>query len=207
MILHTDISTRSRRGFTLTEILLAMLVFAIAISTILALLARSVETAQEILTKDEALGLSTAVEDYMTAIPFATAYEVVRDPDRRLLFAYQYRADSDSDPVADPDSPYEVIATAREPADIPDIPTLTPALESRFFRVVLSVSPTNPATQPGAPADPPLPLPANPDTGYPPNYNSAVLVVFAEFYPVPTVAFIPEDTVPPVFSYNFAVRR
>jgi Tfp pilus assembly protein PilV len=90
--------SKSKAGFTLAEILLAMMVFAIAISTILALLARSIETADSILVKDEAIGLSSAVDSFMNEQAFATVYEDVLSG--KGLFAYHYRANPGS-PRAD----------------------------------------------------------------------------------------------------------
>lgn len=203
---HIPSTCRIRRaGFTLAEILLAMLVFAIAITTILALLARSVETAQEILTKDEAIGLSSSVENFMTSIPFLEAYQLLpANPAAPpgVLFAYQYRSDPNTgNPVADPDEDYEVVPWASKSTDLPSLNALSPALESRLFKVALRVSPANPAPTGQV-------LHPDPNTGNPLNYNSAVVVVYAEFYPVPTYDFDPiARGLEPVFSFNFAVRR
>ncbi|MDA3875341.1 MAG: prepilin-type N-terminal cleavage/methylation domain-containing protein [Kiritimatiellae bacterium] len=206
---------KTKRGFTLAEILLAMLVFAIAITTILALLARSVETAQEILTKDEAIGLSSAVENYMTSIPFyadpasgPNAYQIVRD--EIDLFAYKYRGDPANPRTDGTLTPVttggEVVPGVRYAGNNPELRDDIEALDSRLFRVTVEVSPANPLGD-GA-------LPANPNTisGSELSYNSAVLVVYARFFAVPAETFEIRDgdgdfIFEPVFSFNFAVRR
>jgi type II secretory pathway pseudopilin PulG len=217
-----------RAGFTLAEILLAMLVFAIAISTILALLARSIEMADEILLKDEAINLSSALDAYMTELPFIDAYNIIYDaqPDAGVLYAFQYRgdlteaprtSDSNLEPYALSDASilgqsYTITPAIREPGT-GELATDNAEREGRLFRVELSQSPANPyfIQRGGSPTNL-IPLPDNPNdasasvTGFP-NYDSAVLVLFAEFYPVPIVGFEPDDDVEPVFSFNFAVRR
>jgi len=202
-------ASTARTGFTLAEILLAMLVFAIAISTILALLARSVETAQEILTKDEAMGLSSAVEGHLNSMSFLEAYNVVRGPG--VVLAYKYRGNPDSVrnedgtliPVNNPDDTHVLTPGVR----VLDQNNLDPLLDfdlearsGRLFWVNLSVSEANPAGT-TLPDDPNLPSPDGVA------YNSAVLVVLAKFYVVPTRTFVPPDTMDPVFAFNFAVRR
>jgi|GEM_PF-1097766 len=231
-------SPQSRSGFTLAEILLAMMVFAIAITTILALLARSIETADSIIVKDEAISLSSAVDSYMSGLPFydltdpLNAYSSVQDSGRRLLYTYQYRAipNTDrgdgtpevftgdmSDSVVGTD--YIIVSGVRDPS-VPIqrgyLATDIGAIESRFFLVSLEVSPANPFN---GTLDP-NPNAAGGSDGFP-VYDSAVLVIFAEFYSVsPTTETDkndlidvnntpsnPDDDLTPVFSFNFAVRR
>jgi type II secretory pathway pseudopilin PulG len=208
-------SSKRRAGYTLVEILLAMLVFSIAITTILALLARSIEQVNRIVLKDEAMRLSGAVEEYMRAQPFNTAYAIVSSA--RVLNAFNYRAL----PATSGTGSEGNLPTRADPADrsgimgkdflvVPGVSSLPDgdstlmkfffAREGRWFKVRLTLSATNPI--PG-----PTPLPANPDT-----YPHAVVVVYAEFYAVstPQITVMPWASTPPanpVFAYNFAVRR
>ncbi|MCC5847192.1 MAG: prepilin-type N-terminal cleavage/methylation domain-containing protein [Verrucomicrobia bacterium] len=217
---------RRRAGFTLAEILLAMLVFAIAITTILALLARSIETVDEIVLRDEAMRLSSAVESFMRDLPFNEAYEFVRnesvylqgnfysaDPNRNLRVdgtmweipitdRNQAQMNAGEDflvaPVVRPNRPFTAnngrainLGAARNLAERD-----YRARMGRYFQIRLVVSETNPI----AAAD----MPSNPD-----DYESAVIVVYAEFYPMPTWerVFSDNPNARPVYSYNFAVRR
>lgn len=197
--------SKSRSGFTLAEILLAMMVFAIAISTILALLARSIETADSILIKDEAIGLSSAVDSYMNELPFVTAFGAVEQGIN--LFTYHYRAKPQADgslipyPVVESSAQLGtdyVIVSGVRPSTDPDINADVEALEGRLFYVRLSVSEANPLGKVISGRDPNS---VDDTTGY----NSAVLVIFAEFYLVPNTNITPTGS--PVFSFNFAVRR
>ncbi len=204
--------TQDRGGYTLVEILLAMLVFAIAITTILALLARSIEQVNRIVLKDEAMRLSGAVEEYMRAQPFNTAYGLLASG--QVLNAFNYRAA----PVTSGSGTEGNLPTRNPPEDrsgimgtdywvVPGVSSLPPgdsslvnffrAREGRWFKVRLTLSGTNPI------ADPAL-MPANPDT-----YPHAVVVIYAEFYAVSNPAVVTPWTqgMTPVFAYNFAVRR
>jgi hypothetical protein len=67
------------------------------------------------------------------------------------------------------------------------------AREGRLYKVRISLSPTNPATN--------APLPNLPN-----DYLSAVLVVYAEYFPVGNIAS-PVTSLSPVYAYNFAIRR
>ena len=212
-----------RAGFTLAEILLAMLVFAIAITTILALLARSIETVDEIVLRDEAMRLSSAVEGFMRDIPFNEAYEIVRN-EGIYLHGNFYAGDPDQALRVD-STPREFSITDRQQAqmvagqDFISIPVIRPnraytatdgrvitaaqsavlarrdfdARVGRYFQVRLVESETNPVD-----------MVPNPD-----NYESAVIVIYAEFYPMPThqSVFSDNPNARPVYSYNFAVRR
>lgn len=220
-----------KAGFTLSEILIAMLVFAIAITTILALLARSIEAVDEIVLKDEAMRLSGTVEAFMSDIPFNDAYRLVRQ--NHFLHTFVY--------AGDPNAGRSHDGTMRQiPGDPPNFASLTagedfvpfpavwatgrytapngnsvnetisariagrtfPARTGRYFHVRLSISGTNPI--------PAGSLPPNPD-----DYESAVLVVFAEFFPANTPprndqhpeARFNQPGARSAYSYNFAVRR
>ncbi len=198
------VNTNRRSGFTLAEILLAMLVFAIAITTILALLARSIETVDDIVLKDEAMRLSSAVERELGNKPFSDLYNLVRATSAENpleINAFHYRASPDAIRTPEPD---------RNETDVVIVPFVrergasTPtggiaeasafaARDGRFFRVLIQVSPTNPEG---------TSLPNTSDA-----YPSAALVLFARFIPIggPNlgVPANPRD----VYSYNFAVRR
>jgi type II secretory pathway pseudopilin PulG len=199
--------SKSKAGFTLAEILLAMMVFAIAISTILALLARSIETADSILVKDEAIALSSAVDSFMSELPFAEAFNGVVNGAAPYVFAYQFKARKNGDgtltPVAvlnDSDqlgSTYLVVPRVRGSTET-ELDSEVTAREGRLFRVNLEVSPANPLGTNLGGRDPD----SVDDTS---GYNSAVLVIFAEFYQVPDTGATPATD--PVFSFNFAVRR
>lgn len=204
----------SRAGFTLAEILLAMLVFAIAISTILALLARSIETADEILLKNEAIDLSSALDSYLSEQPFTEVYDIVRSGG--FVYAYQYRGDLDESTYQNDGSlaPYTLDANSELGQDYtitpairdPDV-TSTPQLEAedlvregRLFHIKLIESPANPySIENGGVGN----LPTDPNGS--PFYDSAVLVMLAEFYPIPAIGVPPGPE--PVFSFNLAVRR
>lgn len=209
---HESLDRKS--GFTLAEILLAMLVFAIAISTILALLARSIETVDEILLKDEAMRLGGAVENFMEEMPFTEAYDLIHreimSPDSVHVYAYFYRGEPGNSrddgtlvPVSNPLENHVVVPGVRGGND-DLIDDDVAARESRIFRVKMEVSPANPFGDEDDLRDVPDP---NAVVGGVPEYDSAVLVVFAEFYPVPSVGFPLTDESSPVYSYNFAVRR
>ena len=201
-----------RGGFTLAEILLAMLVFSIAISTILALLARSIETADEILLKDEAINLSSALDAYMTELPFEDAYDIIESsqPDPGFVYAYQYRAIPNTDQGDGTLAPFtgdlttstmgvDYVITPGIRDTIP--PAESAAREGRLFHIRLSESPANPYGIKNGVGN----LPSDPnDPGD--FYDEAILVVFAEFVPVP-VAVAPAADADSVFSFNFAVRR
>lgn len=196
----TTHSTFKRAGFTLSEILLAMLVFAIAITTILALLARSIETVDEIILKDEAMRLSGAMESELAQLTFNEVYALVRQlgdgsPTPPVLHVLHYRVD--------PQTLQPRISRDGNPGEdylvIPFVGTVLDAesdqfraREGRYFQVRLLESATNPVAM-------------VPD---PNNYMSAVVVIYAEFVPlaVPTMNAY-TTTVRPVYSYNFAVRR
>ncbi len=206
------VNTNRRSGFTLAEILLAMLVFAIAITTILALLARSIETVDDIVLKDEAMRLSSAVERELTQIPFRDLYEsfAPHSTSERYMHAFHYRViPSNRQPQTDRASQeFQVVPFAhpfdqggndwRPSVDKPDPSEPFQARDGRYFRVRLSVSPTNPKDK-----DDEKETPSNAD-----NYESAALVLFAEFIPLgsPAVTTVP-NTARVVYSYNFAVRR
>lgn len=206
------LTNRKRSGFTLTELLLAMLVFAIAITTILALLARSIETVDEVLLKDEAMRLSGAVEDFFENQPFNTSYSRSRAvaEDVIQLVAFNYRGIPDQsfndgalrpylpldgipneDFVITPNVRYKYVNDAANTV----LNSTIQAQEGRLFMVKLSISPNNPVA---------APLPGNPD-----NYSSAVLVLFAEYYPVSSLNNLDVDAlgISPAYSYTFAIRR
>ena len=203
--------TDARSGFTLAEILLAMLVFAIAITTILALLARSIETVDEIVLRDEAMRLSSAVERELSQIPFRRLYQSFAPHDSavREMHAFQYRIDPTTrNPVANLGVDTFAVVPFAHPVGgngwHQDVETPNPqepfnVRDGRYFRVRLSVSPTNPI--------PPGDMPADSDD---PNdlYESAALVLFAEFIPMggPLAGAVPASP-RGVYSYNFAVRR
>ncbi|MGA0370011.1 MAG: type IV pilus modification PilV family protein, partial [Kiritimatiellia bacterium] len=185
---------------TLAEILLAMMVFAIAITTILGLLARSIETADSILIKDEAINLSSAVDSYMSELPFADAYDLVTASGRASLYAFNYRMNPNTlTPHQNLDSgdtlgeDYVVVPGVFETVS----DALDEAREGRLFEVKLSVSPVNPSSK-------------TPNVD---DYDQAVLVILADFYNVPSTSFVvqtdtsKDDYIPPVFSFTFAVRR
>jgi Tfp pilus assembly protein PilV len=201
----------SKNGFSLAELLLAMLVFAIAITTILALLARSIETVDEILLKDEAMRLSGALENFFEETPFNDSYNILSSGDR--LFTYMYRGDLNAAARADgtlvPYTSRDQYSDTGEQnfTAVPSVRRLTgatapaeltadlSALQGRLFYVKLQISPNNPVDV-GS-------MGANPDT-----YPSAVVVVFAEFYPVPTLETdVDAVGISPAYSYTFAVRR
>lgn len=219
---HSTLSTGSirrsdRQGFTLAELLLAMLVFAIAITTILALLARSIETVDEILVKDEAMRLSGAVEDHFENLPFDTSYNIIRSigsGNQVNVFAYLYRGDSENvrddgtlEPVVSregvPGEAFEVVPGVRRTSGnfVPRrLEEDLAAREGRLFHVRLTLSPNNPVYNEGSPGSS---LPNNPD-----NYPSAVVVVLAEYFAIPNLEADLDDLGnSPAYSYNFAVRR
>ncbi|WFB37361.1 prepilin-type N-terminal cleavage/methylation domain-containing protein [Kiritimatiellota bacterium B12222] len=208
-------NTISRKsGFTLAEILLAMMVFAIAITTILALLSRTLEQTDSVLVKDEAINLSSAVDNFMSEIPFTTAYQAVVNQPNSHLFAYQYRAEVNGSgvlvpyPTVQPGDQvgvdYEVVTGVRWPGDVAELAAEVAALDGRLFKVYLEVSEANPLGNTGLDSDP------NTVSGSPAvlSYDSAVLVVFAEMYAVPSTEFpLVRTEVTPDFSFNFAVSR
>lgn len=196
-------SHKRKAGFTLAEILLAMMVFAIAITTILGLLARSIETADTILIKDEAIGLSSSVESFMSELSFVDAFNGVKNGVD--LYAYRYRTKPDGVDTApaltDADQlgvTYLVVPRVRPDNDDPNLDIEIAAREGRLFRVNLEVSPANPL---GEDISSRSPDSVDDTTGY----NSAVLVILADFYEVPDKS-VPSGN-DPVFSFNFAVRR
>ncbi len=205
------VNTNRRSGFTLAEILLAMLVFAIAITTILALLARSIETVDEIVLKDEAMRLSSAVERELSQIPFRRLYQSFAPHNNavREMHVFHYRVDpEDREPVANLGVREFAVVPFVHPVtgggwhasiDTPDPQDAFNVREGRYFRVRLSVSPTNP-----------IPLNDMPADSDDPNdlYESAALVLFAEFIPIggPFAGAVPASP-RVVYSYNFAVRR
>ena len=211
---------RCKIGFTLAEILLAMLVFSIAISTILALLARSIETADSIIIKDQAMGLSSAVDNYMSEIAFTDAYNEIQSGPA-VLFAYEYRADPASSrtdgtlqpyPVLGQDDvlgeDYVVVPGIRITGDT-ELQNDLQASEGRLFQVRLSLSPANPYDNDSNPNNDVI-LPSDPNaagSGGLPAYDQAVLVIFAEFFQVPNINFTVAQDTEPIFSFNFAVRR
>ncbi|MDF3129928.1 prepilin-type N-terminal cleavage/methylation domain-containing protein [Kiritimatiellaeota bacterium B1221] len=209
-------ATKVKAGFTLAEILLAMMVFAIAITTILGLLARSIETADTILVKDEAITLSSALDSAMSEMDFDTAYDQVRQGGH--LYAYHYRADPEN---TNSDGTLRAFTNITGSSMIGEDYVVVPgvrlsgdsllaadmnALDGRLFYVELSESDANPYTIQNGKGN----LPADPDAagsnGYP-AYDSAVIVVFAEFYEVSNTTNPPAGSANPVFSFNFAVRR
>jgi prepilin-type N-terminal cleavage/methylation domain-containing protein len=206
----------SRKGFTLAELLLAMLVFAIAITTIIALLARSIETVDEVLVKDEAMRLSGALEEMLEREDFDTVYSWavnwaanVGTSKEIKVFSFNYRADPNGTPRTQDGSLPPVASRAGTVGeDYIIVPSHRrtvgsfvsklfqeelAALEGRLFYVRFSLSPNNPE-----------PLAASSDA-----YPSAVLVFYAEFFPVPNLDFTDVDDlgISPAFSYNLAVRR
>lgn len=190
----SNTSSRSRAGFTLSEILLAMLVFAIAISTILALLARSIEAVDEIVLKDEAMRLSSALERDLQSRAFNDVFGILQanQPSPVVLQALHHRVVSDRQ-TPRPDrtgvvgQDYFVVPFV----DVVAPPDVFQARDGRLFAVRLQVSPTNPLG---------VTLPANPNT-----YESAAIVIFAEFIPIAAPGQTPAGN--PVYAYNFAVRR
>lgn len=185
----------SRAGFTLAEILLAMLVFSIAITTILALLARSIETVDDIVLRDEAMRLSSAVEQELSNAPFAAVYNQFATSGQVFMHAFHYRVSNDDQraPVVDR-TITDVLILPFVTGVNNSVPDRFAAREGRYYRVRLSVSPTNPL-----------------GTNLPPShldYESAALVLFAEFFPLgsPSVTGVPANA-REVYAYNFAVRR
>ncbi len=212
---------RSRAGFTLAEILLSMLVFSIAITTILALLARSIETVDEIVMKDEAMRLSSAVEAFMDSLAFDSVYQkfVVEG---QPLVVYFYRGDpngslrtrsdaekanfgEDSTPPpytgleGRPGEDFILVAKARIPGD-PYLAGDIPVKKGNAFRVELTLSSANPVDAASMP----------PSSA---TYPAAVLVFDAVFSPdnrnisLAGVDFNTPLGSPPVYEYSFAVRR
>jgi prepilin-type N-terminal cleavage/methylation domain-containing protein len=181
-----------RSGFTLAEILLAMLVFSIAITTILALLARSIETVDEIVLKDEAMRLSSAVEQQLMELPFNDLYASIYPDNVIEMRAFHFRANNDDDRDPQPNRAIEdvVILPFAQPVGV-DPDAEFAARDGRYFRVRLQLSPTNPT----------------PLTPLADNYPSAALVLFAEFIPLagPSASIPASPRI--VYSYNFAVRR
>ncbi len=204
--------SQTKAGFTLTELLLAMLVFAIAITTILALLARSIETVDEVLLKDEAMRLSGAVEDFFENQDFNTSYRnsLRAANDQIQLVAFNYRGipgDAHFNGTLRPYlplggvinedwvlTPWVSFKLASE-VNNAQLNSVIRAQEGRLFLVKLSVSPNNPVSPP---------LPNFADT-----YASAVLVLFAEYYPVSSLDNLDVDAlgISPAYSYTFAIRR
>jgi len=202
-----------KSGFTLAELLLAMLVFAVAITTILALLARSIETVDEILVKDEAMRLSGTVEDEFQSQAFSTVYNWVSNlgsGSEVKVLAYTYRGDPESprsDGTLTPVSSRAgvlgedyIITRGVRRITGSFVPRLLTddlaALEGRVFLVEYELSPNNPV-------DPGDMTPTS-DT-----YPSAVLVLSMNYYPIPDLNNRDVDAlgISPAFSYSFAVRR
>lgn len=84
---------KRRAGFTLMEVLLAMLVFVTAITTILALLIRSVEKVNEVVKQDQAVRLTSTVENFFNKIGFDSTYNTVFVNNEVNYVAFRYRAD------------------------------------------------------------------------------------------------------------------
>ena len=190
-MIQISTSTQRRAGFTLAEILLAMLVFAIAITTILALLARSIETVDEIVLKDEAMRLSSAVERELINMEFDVVYNAITSNPFIEMHAFHYRVNT-NDRLPQPDRTVEdVIILPFADGVNEEVNDEFAARDGRYFRVRLTLSPTNPTT-PTPTAD---------------EYPSAALVVFAEFIPLGAPGITTPATPRVVYSYNFAVRR
>jgi len=187
-------SQSRRAGFTLSEILLAMLVFTIAISTILALLARSIEAVDEIVVKDEAMRISSALEQHLQSMSFNNVFGEIRN--NTVYQAFHYRVGSDQ-------STPRIDRTGAAGVDYFVVPFIGTgqtaasnefrAREGRFFLVKLTVSPTNPLG---------TSLPVTADT-----YMSAALVIYAEFFTIGSPGSSIPANATPVYAYNFAVRR
>jgi len=211
-MIHVPTPPSSKKsGFTLAEILLAMLVFSIAISTILALLARSIEMVDEVMVKDEAMRLTGAVEQYMNdGLTFKEAYDAIRNGES--LYAFQYRGDpsnvdSGGRPAPVPDATGtlgEDFVVAGVVAPAKNFSSSTPAnlaREGRLFQVDLEVSSANPTQT--VPADPDVLQSTTPPSL---SYNHAVIVAHATFYPVSAPGSGTTGG-QPAFAYSFAVRR
>lgn len=205
---------KSRGGFTLVEILLAMMVFAIAITTILALLARTIESVGEVVLKDEAMRLCPALEAKLRSMPFDEVYNLVQPTvgtsSKAAIYAYFYRGKpnttrSDGSLVPETDGRGTpgvdfVVTPGVRLIGGSELKEDIAAKNGTVFRVNLEV-PDQFAT---------VPFPAgNPDA-----YNSAVIVLYAEFYPdyrninISGVNFGSQPAGSKVaFAYNFAVRR
>lgn len=198
---------QNKQGFSLAETLLAMLVFSIAITTILGLLAASINTVNRIALQDEAMRLSTAVEREIRKDPFVQAYTAIRDG--RLYYAFHYRAHptdvrSEGTQAALSDAQWAALTTRVPGQDYLVLPSVrldktttefdedAAALNGRMFAVRIRLSPTNPISNP----------PNNPD-----DYDFAVIVGHADYFAVASKNDDPLDGREPVYSYNFAIRR
>ena len=176
---------RSRRGFTLVEVVLALGVFAILIVGCIGLLSLSSSTLRDVVTRDEAIHLTSALKQHLNQLSFDAAYKLVGNPNNPnpndlYICSFRAQAQGTTNPDGTPlgysgtarsaGEAYVVLPTVREAQDALLKSNDLPAREGRIFRVKLSLSASNPViTQlPVASAD----------------YHEAVLTIQAKFFPL-----------------------
>jgi prepilin-type N-terminal cleavage/methylation domain-containing protein len=171
---------RKDRAFTLVEVVLALGVFAILIIGCIALLSLSSNSLRDVVTRDEAIHLTTALKQHLNHLSFAASYKLVRD--KSVLYVCTYRAKSsgtqtDGTPTGytgngrNAGEAYVVVPTVRDAQDALLKSNDLPSREGRIFRVKLSPSLSNPTLE--------STLPADADT-----YTESVITVKAQFFPM-----------------------
>lgn len=164
------------RAFTLVEVVLALGVFAVLIVGCIALLSLSSNNLRDVVTRDEAVHLTSALKQHLNQLNFDTAYKLVRD--NSAVYVCSYRAQSQgTNPDGTPTryagtarsagEAYVVVPTVREAQDVLLKSNDLPSREGRIFRVKLGLSVTNPVTA----------LPSSSSL-----YTEGVLTVQAQFF-------------------------
>lgn len=209
-------TAQSRRsGFSLTEVLLAMLVFVVAVGTILALLTRNIEMVNRLSMENEAMRLGATLEQRFSRQAqregFGNFYASVENG--ATYYCYHYNGGTgtsliDGEYLPNPLYPlpenaalgedYIVVPSARPAtgANLTRIGDEVVALDGTLFMVELER--LDEGSHPGA--------------GFPPvsatAANSAVIVIQASFYPVGAVGITVDPAeVDPTYEYILAVRR
>lgn len=173
--------THRNRAFTLVEVVLALGVFAILIVGCIALLSLSSNSLRDVVTRDEAVHLTSALKQHLNQLSFDTTYKMVYD--KSAVYVCTYRAqpqgttNADGTPIRYSGSArnsgegYVVVPTVREAQDLLLKSNDLPSREGRIFRVKLSPSSTNPV--------PAASLPSTAAT-----YTESILTVQAQFFPL-----------------------
>jgi len=174
---------RGNSGFTLVEVVLALGVFAILIVGCIGLLSLSSNSLRDVVTRDEAIHLTSALKQHLNRLSFDSAYQLVQQNKEVYVCSYRSRSEGTTTATTNADGSitkytgtnrnageaYVVVPTVREAQDLLLQSNDIPSLEGRIFRVRLKVSNTNPITT----------LPASSSA-----YTEGVLTVQAQFFPL-----------------------
>jgi prepilin-type N-terminal cleavage/methylation domain-containing protein len=188
-----------RRGFTLTEVIIAVGIFSVVAVANFALFDLVLKDIRQVTNRDEAIRGASAFQDTLRQAGFETAYNWVRGDQE--LFAYHYRAKLTAKRADGSPEPYTGIGLVG--ADYRVVPALrakndpllgadTAAKEGGLYRARLTLSKGNPLqTLPATAAE----------------YKEPILVVSARFLDAPNAAAPQNAADKPLYTCTLSYLR